>query len=414
MTCPKSGDVTAFVKGELPEAERGHFESCPTCSAEAARTRSVLSRVAAIETVEPSPDFVRRVVREFSKAHPEPGVTWWEALRFRLGFAPAWAVSVAVHVAVLAVATILFLAPPPAPDPDREHITTVILPMLPPEAERAPRFAGPWSPDRWQRQLKSPASSFARLEGRTTRGGAVGSALGWLAARQEPSGCWRDGKSGSPVELTGLTVLAFLGEGHTHRAGDFRKVVERGLTWLVHQQTVDGRVGDGHALGSLALLEAWLMTKDESLEIPASSAVGHTVTASMEADPAATAWMALALRLSFANGNATVIPALNMMRRRLEQAGSVEASACLARLMASPVADGALRDVRLTPPAEDLEAAYFASLAAFQIRGSVDAEGASQRVRTQSPDGSWGGIVRATALQILILEAPYRYPRLHG
>ncbi|MCB9876949.1 MAG: terpene cyclase/mutase family protein [Planctomycetes bacterium] len=105
--------------------------------------------------------------------------------------------------------------------------------------------------------------------------------LEWLAAHQDEDGKWdADGfmkhddatlplctGPGNPVHdigVTGLALLAFLGDGHTMRAGSYQDVVKRGVLWLRAQQEENGRFGAAassdfvydHAIATYALCEA--------------------------------------------------------------------------------------------------------------------------------------------------------------
>jgi len=111
---------------------------------------------------------------------------------------------------------------------------------------------------------------------------ALGAALAWLAAHQTPDGSWdgdgfpdRCGKLGEKkcegtgeamhdVGLSGLALLAFMGEGITSSSVPHGDVVGRGLAWLCSQQGEEsGAFGDpsggyvyDHAIATLALAEA--------------------------------------------------------------------------------------------------------------------------------------------------------------
>jgi hypothetical protein len=121
---------------------------------------------------------------------------------------------------------------------------------------------------------------------------AVGLALEWFRRHQSADGAWRsegfdDGCGGcaSPAEvradaaMTGMVLLCFLGAGHTHQQdGPYRDVVRRGLEWLVARQSPDGdlRHGEtmyGQTVGTVALCEAFAMTRDPALAEPARKAV---------------------------------------------------------------------------------------------------------------------------------------------
>lgn len=143
---------------------------------------------------------------------------------------------------------------------------------------------------------------------------AVDAGLMWLARHQKGSGAWSSsafdaccaagtcggpGESGNDAGVTGLAVLAFLGAGITPKselswkdavtgravaAGD---VVRRGIAALVAMQDEEGCVGGrrtakymySHAIGALALAEAYGMTGAEGLRGPAQRAVDFLLMA---------------------------------------------------------------------------------------------------------------------------------------
>lgn len=125
-------------------------------------------------------------------------------------------------------------------------------------------------------------------------------ALAWLAAHQRPDGSWHfnhehdqcDGKclnKGTVATTTGATALAllpFLGAGYTHREGDYRHVVGRGLHYLTTRAVPTSRGADlqegtmyAHGIAAVALCEAYAMTKDEALRPLAQSAIDFIVNA---------------------------------------------------------------------------------------------------------------------------------------
>jgi hypothetical protein len=78
---------------------------------------------------------------------------------------------------------------------------------------------------------------------------AVARGLNWLAAHQRADGSWHfnhqnetcngycrhPGTFPSTTGSTGLALMAFLGAGHTHQAGEHRAVVSKGLYYLCGQ-----------------------------------------------------------------------------------------------------------------------------------------------------------------------------------
>lgn len=146
---------------------------------------------------------------------------------------------------------------------------------------------------------------------------AIDEALNWLMRHQEKDGYWEcvnyvknctDAKKDDTasvksnqynVAVTGLALLAFLGAGYTHEpngkpfglppGGRFKPVVERGLKWLVDIQEKNGSFKDlpskttpnmfEQGLATLALCEAYGMTRDKDLKEPAQKAVDFIVSA---------------------------------------------------------------------------------------------------------------------------------------
>jgi squalene-hopene cyclase-like protein len=134
-----------------------------------------------------------------------------------------------------------------------------------------------------------------RFGGSEATESAVEAALRWLARHQEKDGGWKEGLDGalakkSSTAMTGLATLAFLGAGYTHKTGRFRDNVKRAVKYLVAAQIDDGRLagaqggyiyhghyGYVHGMGSMALVEAYGMTKDYDLQGPAQKSVDYSV-----------------------------------------------------------------------------------------------------------------------------------------
>jgi len=144
--------------------------------------------------------------------------------------------------------------------------------------------------------------ALRRAEGAAVRGGgppverAVSAGLDWLARHQHPEGFWDcdgfdaqcglgcagQGQPLNDVGVTGLALLAFLGQGNTTSAGDYRKEVKRGVRFLCdvqdpHDGCLTPREGMhwmyNHALGALALTEAYGLSRWPPLKKPAQRAV---------------------------------------------------------------------------------------------------------------------------------------------
>jgi len=146
----------------------------------------------------------------------------------------------------------------------------------------------------------------AALGGSTSAASAVEAALAWLAISQEQDGSWNASRWGGGLELkvaghdregagtdadtgiTGLAVLAFMGNGQTHLEGTYRKNIQRGLEYLLRSQSADGSLAGParlyakmycHGIATLALSEALALTGDDRIRPYVERAVGFTVTA---------------------------------------------------------------------------------------------------------------------------------------
>ena len=155
---------------------------------------------------------------------------------------------------------------------------------------------------------------------------AVEAALAWFAEHQWPDGGWRfdlekcpscsgycrnSGTHTSSTAATGLALLSFLGAGYTHEDGKYKDVVANGLYYLREQMSITSHGGDlrdskaaletelpvggllnamslanarrdsmySHGIASLALTEAYAMTRDKEWREPAELAVKFIVSA---------------------------------------------------------------------------------------------------------------------------------------
>ncbi len=137
---------------------------------------------------------------------------------------------------------------------------------------------------------------------------AVAAALKWLALHQRPDGSWSfDHRNGpcktNPGSLadglngaTGMALLPFLGAGQTHKEGDYKRTVQGGLAYLVRSMKIkNGNMGDlmdggtmyTHGICSIVLCEAYAMTNDKDLMVPAQAAINFIVYAQ---DPVGGGW----------------------------------------------------------------------------------------------------------------------------
>ncbi len=130
---------------------------------------------------------------------------------------------------------------------------------------------------------------------------AVGFALEWLAARQRVNGTWdfvdvgpctHKGSVNNPIGGTAYALLPFLAAGQTHKEGQYKKQVQAGLAFLTSigivapagydLRGVVNKADDDtdpnyayyvHGAATLALCEAYGMTKDRKLKPAAEGSV---------------------------------------------------------------------------------------------------------------------------------------------
>jgi hypothetical protein len=178
------------------------------------------------------------------------------------------------------------------------------LPAPGARAETSERGASPQAPAGGGWGGRDPASrAKMALGGGGTRHSeeAVERGLRWLAAHQRDDGSWcfdlnkppcnglcrNSGSEASTTAATGLALLPFLGAGYTHNHGEHQETVKRGLYYLstralVTPQGVDLRDGGsmyGHGIATIALCEAYGMSRDAALREIAQGAIRFIVTA---------------------------------------------------------------------------------------------------------------------------------------
>ena len=180
--------------------------------------------------------------------------------------------------------------------------------------------------------------------------------LDWLARHQRHDGSWSlnhrpmckgrgcppDKCMESDTAATGLALLPLLGAGQVHvEKGRYQKAVDNGLKWLVHVQKPEGDLWTGgtpishmysHAIGTMALCEAYGVTKDPELKGPAQKALEFIVRAqhkedggwrydpAMPGDTSVFGWQMFALRSGFLAGLEVPSEAVQGCRRYLDKA----------------------------------------------------------------------------------------------
>jgi hypothetical protein len=155
---------------------------------------------------------------------------------------------------------------------------------------------------------------------------SVESALRWFRRHQSPNGMWdvdqyqancddanpkcEPGKNqtgDADVACTGYALMCFLGAGYDNLTPNrYRPTVVKGLDWLLAQQKADGLIGERnyeHAVATMALAEAYGLSRDERLRGPAQKAV-DLMLARQAKDPDAKDKAYAGLGWDYVEGNA--------------------------------------------------------------------------------------------------------------
>lgn len=163
---------------------------------------------------------------------------------------------------------------------------------------------------------------------------ALKDGLEWLKNHQDADGMWDcdefmkhdppndpcedPGNALHDVGVTGLSLLAFLGDGNTMRIGPYKDVVSRGVQWLREQQDFEsGLLGEqighsflyDHAIASLAICEAYYFSKNPLIRGTAQKSISYILKARNpyaawrydvppigDNDTSVTGWMVFALK----------------------------------------------------------------------------------------------------------------------
>lgn len=238
--------------------------------------------------------------------------------------------------------------PRPTAEPNNSRRARTGLAMLPGKPLAMPELQDIAE----SKRERTPAASFA---GRTQRladplkasesdsasrsEAAIERGLDFLAQLQQPEGNWSFNQFGNvPVTAgevpnveatgaaTGLVLLAMLGGGYDHYGGEHQTAVKRGLDYLVESQSGDGEIFPedrpergvaaawqvarfySHGIATLALCEAYGMTGDAALRVPAQRAIdyieqtqvrslgGWRYTPGLNSDLSVTGWQLMALK----------------------------------------------------------------------------------------------------------------------
>lgn len=190
------------------------------------------------------------------------------------------------------------------------------------QVESAPMFSG--------RSGAMKQALMAMYGGTPETQDAVAMGLAWLKRNQESQGSWSmrgpysDGMhQENRIAATSMALLAFLGDGNTHFRGEYSEQVDRGLRFLVGRQNRTGsfvqgrgwRDDDGYAQAqaTIAICEAYAMTKDSWLREPAQRALDFAMEAQsseggwryqprVDSDLSVTGWYMMALQSGISGG----------------------------------------------------------------------------------------------------------------
>ena len=316
---------------------------------------------------------------------------------------------------------------------------------------------------------------------------AVERGLRWLMAVQLDNGSWNfdhrksnfgryckdPGSASSTTAATAITLLPFLGAGYTHKEGQYRKVVRRGLYYLgtralttPHGLDLQDGTMYGQGLAAIALGEAYAMTGDKTLRAPAQGAVdfivyaqdtkrgGWRYTPGEPGDTTVTGWQLMGLQSGRMARLDVPLPAIYLTRRFLDsvqyedgsQYGYMDrrprktttAVGLLMRMYTGwrrnhpGLQRGVVYLSNWGPSQENIYFDYYATQVMHHWGGAMwerwNAEMRDYLVAAQADSdyeaGSWffprdrggqeGGRLYSTAMAVMTLEVYYRYMPLYG
>jgi hypothetical protein len=382
------------------------------------------------------------------------------------------------------------LSIPPSPTPDVNPISEL------PPVEKSPMHIGDADirPADWGSLAYPPMGGG--LEGRFNRAArsgdgasneseeAVERGLWWLVAHQHADGSWsfdhrggncRDlcrnpGDHTSTTAATAIALAPFLGAGYTHRDGQHKETVRKGLYYLQTRafETANGidlQEGTmyGQGLAAIVLCEAYAMTKDESLKDVAQGALdfieyaqgkngGWRYNPGEPGDTTVTGWQLMALKSGAMAGLRVKSPTMFLVNDFLDTVQSEEgakygymdpsprpattAIGLLCRMYlrwprSHPGLAAGVKYLDETGPSKnDIYFNYYATQVMHHWQGSEwkrwNDRMRDYLIQTQSnqghENGSWyfehehskkGGRLYNTAMTIMTLEVYYRYMPLY-
>ena len=358
-------------------------------------------------------------------------------------------------------------------------------PLLPGKLETPKQQLDPGAFTKMIRKQRGRPSleTIEQLGGSDETERAIGAALEWLSRNQEADGHWDIKKHGGNGNYdtagAGLSLLCYYGWGLSHnKGGKYQNNIRKALDWLIAQQQESGELssaaaGNGrmyaHGIATIALCEAYGISKDPKLKGPAEKAIKLIITSQSptkggwryqprpgDADTSVTGWQYMALHSArMAEIEVPEVVFANA-RRWFDQAGGGKFGGLYGYTgpSSSPpmVATGMFcRQLDLVPPEDPrmIESAdvlmarpinvnnpayyylYYGTLALYQHQGPIWAEWNERlketlprlQVKNGGDAGSWdkganhaasGGRVVSTTLATLSLEVYYRLLPMYG
>jgi hypothetical protein len=323
---------------------------------------------------------------------------------------------------------------------------------------------------------------------------AVAAALEWLASVQSDDGRWDADAFGAGREtrtlghdrrgagaqadtgVSGLALLAFLGNGETHLEGKHRETVQHGLEYLLASQAANGSLAGNaeffasmycHGIATLALSEAYALSGDQRLLPGLKRAMAYTIEAQHHGggwryqpydagDMSQFGWQLMALKSAELGGISIPVGTRTRMATFLRSCSSGKSRGLASyragdRVSRTMTAEALVCRYFLeaeNSPAATAEAAaylleerpgegqanyyywYYGTVAMFQRQGddwtrwnaALQSELLNRQrwdggaVGSWDPDDQWGGYggrIYSTSLAALSLEVYYRYLPLH-
>ncbi len=338
------------------------------------------------------------------------------------------------------------------------------------------------------RDATARANLASKFGGSKASESAVENGLRWIIAHQRDDGSWRlkhdagqcnghchnEGLQESTTGATGLALMALLGAGYTHQVGPYQKEVDAGLDYLMSKMRVSGHGGSlasgekgmyGHAIATIALSEAYILTGDTELMHPIELARKYIESAQHKkggwrynpgtlGDLSVTGWQIMALKscemASAPSGEVTwdrakeFVDSLGSSGGKFGYAEPSEAHPTMTAVgllskiylganFGDPgVSAGADFLSHIGPAENDIYYNYYATLTLHHRQGESwklwNSKLRDYLVQTQDKNnghssGSWhfpnphgdvGGRLYSTAMAIMTLEVYYRYMPIYG